>query len=97
MLDWLCIRYRRQSLPQLTQQDRNLMLIKAGVSEWVYEAKTDASRLPGKEVAEPAEQHPRVLDDSQGLPALVSPMRSEERRVGKECVSTCRSRWSRSH
>src|SRR3546814_18840989 len=23
--------------------------------------------------------------------------RSEERRVGKECVSTCRSRWSRSH
>src|SRR3546814_12821258 len=23
--------------------------------------------------------------------------RSEERRVGKECVSTCRSRWSSSH
>src|SRR5216110_2065765 len=23
--------------------------------------------------------------------------RSEERRVGKECVSLCRSRWSRSH
>src|SRR3546814_4461150 len=23
-----------------------------------------------------------------------SPDRSEERRVGKECVSTCRSRWS---
>src|SRR3546814_15404131 len=23
--------------------------------------------------------------------------RSEERRVGKECVSTCRSRWSRYH
>src|SRR3546814_6357692 len=23
--------------------------------------------------------------------------RSEERRVGKECVSTCRSRWSQSH
>src|SRR3546814_4459355 len=22
------------------------------------------------------------------------PLRSEERRVGKECVSTCRSRWS---
>src|SRR3546814_4502791 len=27
-------------------------------------------------------------------PGLV---RSEERRVGKECVSTCRSRWSPSH
>src|SRR3546814_1866317 len=25
------------------------------------------------------------------------PVRSEERRVGKECVSTCRSRWSTYH
>src|SRR3546814_1769295 len=29
-------------------------------------------------------------------PAL-APCRSEERRVGKECVSTCRSRWSPYH
>src|SRR3546814_4102733 len=28
---------------------------------------------------------------------LVSRGRSEERRVGKECVSTCRSRWSPYH
>src|SRR3546814_19300783 len=28
---------------------------------------------------------------------LESPGRSEERRVGKECVSTCRSRWSPYH
>src|SRR3546814_11020598 len=27
----------------------------------------------------------------------LSDWRSEERRVGKECVSTCRSRWSPSH
>src|SRR3546814_12185678 len=27
----------------------------------------------------------------------VPSMRSEERRVGKECVSTCRSRWSPYH
>src|SRR3546814_19689966 len=27
----------------------------------------------------------------------VNAVRSEERRVGKECVSTCRSRWSPSH
>src|SRR3546814_12657391 len=26
--------------------------------------------------------------------AVVGGLRSEERRVGKECVSTCRSRWS---
>src|SRR3546814_7090266 len=30
-------------------------------------------------------------------PAGVLPRRSEERRVGKECVSTCRSRWSPYH
>src|SRR3546814_19154421 len=28
---------------------------------------------------------------------LGSEFRSEERRVGKECVSTCRSRWSPDH
>src|SRR3546814_18848203 len=28
------------------------------------------------------------------LAGLLHPGRSEERRVGKECVSTCRSRWS---
>src|SRR3546814_2419420 len=29
--------------------------------------------------------------------ALTTMRRSEERRVGKECVSTCRSRWSPSN
>src|SRR3546814_20433889 len=28
---------------------------------------------------------------------FLAPYRSEERRVGKECVSTCRSRWSPFH
>src|SRR3546814_11000936 len=28
------------------------------------------------------------------VPAATMLLRSEERRVGKECVSTCRSRWS---
>src|SRR3546814_15555861 len=29
--------------------------------------------------------------------SITNCMRSEERRVGKECVSTCRSRWSPYH
>src|SRR3546814_11298865 len=29
--------------------------------------------------------------------AALASSRSEERRVGKECVSTCRSRWSPDH
>src|SRR3546814_16379554 len=28
---------------------------------------------------------------------FTSPIRSDERRVGKECVMTCRSRWSPNH
>src|SRR3546814_13102491 len=34
---------------------------------------------------------PRRVEDRRARP------RSEERRVGKECVSTCRSRWSPYH
>src|SRR3546814_8605702 len=30
-------------------------------------------------------------------PFDMTTLRSEERRVGKECVSTCRSRWSTNH
>src|SRR3546814_8080218 len=33
----------------------------------------------------------------QYRPSSRPPGRSEERRVGKECVSTCRSRWSPYH
>src|SRR3546814_13982122 len=34
--------------------------------------------------------------NTQQMPGPVA-VRSEERRVGKECVSTCRSRWSPYH
>src|SRR3546814_20178537 len=37
----------------------------------------------------------RISSDS-GIRIYATP-RSEERRVGKECVSTCRSRWSPYH
>src|SRR3546814_12234747 len=41
----------------------------------------------------------QALDDAAAevLHEDVGPARSEERRVGKECVSTCRSRWSPYH
>src|SRR3546814_5086474 len=35
--------------------------------------------------------------DATTLPAPIPKFRSDERRVGKECVSTCRSRWSPYH
>src|SRR3546814_8239326 len=37
------------------------------------------------------EYHPDLASMQRHTPAA---HRSEERRVGKECVSTCRSRWS---
>src|SRR3546814_17648687 len=45
----------------------------------------------------PGEKRPRIVDGpaEQIEPWLAK--RSEERRVGKECVSTCRSRWSPYH
>src|SRR3546814_5663617 len=45
--------------------------------------------------------HPGQASVSERVPGPIAPLgvwpihgRSEERRVGKECVSTCRSRWS---
>src|SRR3546814_13072709 len=47
------------------------------------------------------EQGLPTIPTSIGLERATNPFpragRSEERRVGKECVSTCRSRWSPSH
>src|SRR3546814_4640461 len=37
-----------------------------------------------------------VAEPDSELAVVIDP-RSEERRAGKECVSTCRSRWAPSH
>src|SRR3546814_21033008 len=49
----------------------------------------------GNPIADPAAVA-RVMG-SYSKAGAAEPFRSEERRVGKECVSTCRSRWSPSH
>ena len=38
-----------------------------------------------------------LLFSARGEATAFLIIRSEERRVGKECVSTCRSRWSPYH
>src|SRR3546814_6488360 len=45
----------------------------------------------GEDVGRQAVKEEAVVADDHGA------ARSEERRVGKECVSTCRSRWSPYH
>src|SRR3546814_12829054 len=39
----------------------------------------------------------QVWRDPYGKLSILPAARSEERRVGKDCVSTCRSRWSPYH
>src|SRR3546814_11076246 len=39
----------------------------------------------------------RLIHSASMVSPTLSRHRSEERRVGKECVSTCRSRWSPYH
>src|SRR3546814_14541520 len=39
----------------------------------------------------------QVVESKPGAVEVGPTERSEERRVGKECVSTCRSRWSPYH
>src|SRR3546814_3065908 len=65
----------------------------------------DQPQGPGGEPA--TDKYGSPLEDLEGNPVPANPDgtvtlyhrtdRSEERRVGKECVSTCRSRWSPYH
>src|SRR3546814_13998718 len=54
--------------------------------------QTDVATLPIVQGQQPVEIARRAMQA-----AKLQGYRSEERRVGKECVSTCRSRWSPSH
>src|SRR6056297_2210753 len=44
-----------------------------------------------------SEEHTSELQSLRRISYAVFCLKSEERRVGKECVSTCRSRWSPYH
>src|SRR3546814_5414833 len=55
-----------------------------------------ASRIPYYRLPRVLRDHPELAGPSR-LTFLQSLGRSEEQRVGKECCSTCRSRWSPYH
>src|SRR3546814_6813962 len=48
-------------------------------------------------VQDPVQERLKDIIASKQKTKAKKPARSEERRVGKECVSTCRSRWSPYH
>src|SRR3546814_20060791 len=54
-------------------------------------ADTRSGRVDGNDLAA------QMPDDALFLQRRANGLRSEERRVGKEWVSTCRSRWATDH
>src|SRR3546814_13988159 len=63
----------------------------------LYEDKPISVQLPDQIEATIVEADAVVKGQtasSSYKPAILDHGRSEERRVGKECVSTCKSRWS---
>src|SRR3546814_19580081 len=63
----------------------------AAVTLHGYKVRTEARGL---------KDWPAIMAVASAFPGAISSpslTRSEERRVGKECVSTCRSRWSPYH
>src|SRR3546814_18500057 len=84
--DWII----RQAITLLENR-----VFKAGPALGSPAAVRDYLRL--KLVAEPNEIFAVVFLDNQHQVLAFEPLRSEERRVGNKCVSTCRSRCSPYH
>src|SRR3546814_17114445 len=66
------------------------------ICDWYLE-RAEAGKIIGRS-RRPIKASTLAMDRSR-IDSHIRPLlgRSEERRVGKECVSTCRSRWSPYH
>src|SRR3546814_20222857 len=56
---------------------------------WALRQHLQIGRLRTQETA-----RPMLAATNPGITAAIAAHRSAERRVGRECVNTCRSRWS---
>src|SRR3546814_16152174 len=90
--------YLRLTTRLLKQSDREDDAWKADALQGAYWLKAPTGNREAA-IAFTGAIVPEVLQAwevlSEDIPGLG--LRSEERRVGKECVSTCRSRWSPYH
>src|SRR3546814_9147569 len=82
-------------------RDQDALVEMPGVIEAEAEPPTASAAPSAAETARPAKAAARssraFAKASARAAAIAFAPRSEERRVGKECVSTCRSRWSTYH
>src|SRR3546814_9529803 len=67
------------------------------ISDWSSDVCSSDLAVQGAARALARRQDRAAVDRHRSRCARRRSRRSEERRVGKECVSTCRSRWSPYH
>src|SRR3546814_13984490 len=100
--------FTERSLEQRKDYDQRFVRIAAEGNDIDGEARLiDAMATPGSRILDAGCGAGRITNaltlrghEVIGVdadPLLIEAGRSEERRVGKECVSTCRSRWSPYH
>src|SRR3546814_11706824 len=82
-------------LPEFTALENVMLPVMLGGKAVDDAAKTARDLLESVGLGHRLEHKPGELSGGERQRAAVA--RSEERRVGKECVSTCRSRWSPIH
>src|SRR3546814_6106875 len=77
-------------------RERTADIAQANARAAVDDDRVGADRL--RRIADAADARAAIVRPQKADHiVLVDAVRSEERRVGKECVSTCRSRWSPYH
>ena len=77
---------------ELTLEDDELLVVmRVSADEVVGEDEGEGRRQREQELIA------RLRQESRALRVRLARDRSEERRVGKECHTTCRSRWSPYH
>src|SRR3546814_12100091 len=99
MAGHLCDRQRTQQILEivLTDVERVLLFVKGSVpgSKGAWLLVKDSVKIARPADAPYPAGLKQVANSNDSAP--VTEARSEERRVGKECVSTCSSRWSPYH
>src|SRR3546814_14356522 len=84
---------RRLARPLPAAAEAQLKQDKAGTIKAVLVVQVDTASSTANDIAA-IRKAIDAAGHGRAVPARHHRLRSEERRVGKECVSTCRSRWS---
>src|SRR3546814_11950459 len=95
-MDWMMpgtsgVELTREFKAQATTRDIPVIMLTARVEE---EDKIRGLNIGCDDYVSKPFSYPELIARVQAVLRRVTTGRSEERRVGKECVSPCRTRWS---